>query len=132
MISGKVNVLLKQPAVGPWEALQAGVGGARGREDITVVLNAVKATRCFADTLEVEALAQVQVQELGEPQQDVWTVDFEDESLLSPQDMGRWVWTPVSCICDEANREFMQEMWPWIAEGLEQPMPTENSDAEDQ
>lgn len=58
-------------------------------------------------------------------------VDIEDESLLKPQDMGWWVWTPVSCACDEANRELVQEMWSWIAEGLEQPTPTESSDAED-
>lgn len=66
-ISGEVNVLLKQPAVGPWDALQAEVGRAGGQADIKLVLDAVKATRCFADTLEVEALAQVQIQELGEP-----------------------------------------------------------------
>lgn len=53
---------------------------------------------------------QVQFQDFELSGVKVWTVDVSPAEDLTPQDRGRWIWTPLSCITNEENTLFTEEI----------------------
>lgn len=99
------------------QVLQVPVYHGQGRPDVDAVLEALESTRCLMDFQLLESVVQVVLQCFGKRK--VWTVDIKECEQLQPQDLGRWVWTPVTCIFDKANEEFTKELMPWLVTGLE-------------
>lgn len=58
----------------------------------------------------------------------LWDVVFPKDFEGAPQDLGRWVWTPLASLRAVDNEDLTVDLLPWILQGIELEQPEEIDD----
>lgn len=64
VIEGELNMLVRQPVVGPWEPLLVKEVQGRVRVDADAILDAICETKCLLNSAGLEKLVTVQLEDL--------------------------------------------------------------------